>query len=74
MAWLAISAGNNPQAVGCVWGHVHVRVCVGAAGHLPKEADGKMHSGKVGRDLTTEEAYKLARLVAINLIATVKGA
>jgi hypothetical protein len=43
------------------------------AGHLPKDADGKMHSGKVGRDLTTEEAYKLARLVAINLIATVKG-
>jgi hypothetical protein len=47
--------------------------CGAAAGHLPKEADGKLHAGKVGRDLNTDEAYKLARLVAINIIATIKG-
>ena len=32
-----------------------------------------MHTGKIGRDLTTEDGYKLARLVAVNLIATIKG-
>ena len=44
------------------------------AGHLPKPADGPMHTGKVGRDVTTEDAYKSARLVAINIIATLKCA
>jgi hypothetical protein len=43
------------------------------AGHLPKPADGPMHVGKVGRDVTTEQGYASARLVAINIIATLKG-
>jgi hypothetical protein len=32
-----------------------------------------MHAGKVGKDFTTEEAAKLAQLVAVNIIATIKG-
>jgi hypothetical protein len=47
--------------------------CVAVAGHLPKPADGPMHVGKVGREVTTEDAYKSARLVAVNIIATLKG-
>ena len=32
-----------------------------------------MHTGKIGRELTTEDGYRLARLVAVNLMATIKG-
>ena len=36
-------------------------------------ADGTAPSGKVGRDLTTEEGYEAARLTGINIIARIKG-
>ena len=36
-------------------------------------ADGTTPSGKVGRDLTTEEGYEAARLTGINILARMKG-
>ncbi|CAN0011119.1 unnamed protein product, partial [Hapterophycus canaliculatus] len=42
------------------------------SGHLPKAPDGTLTTGKVGSDLEVEEAAKAARLVAINLITTMK--
>ena len=36
-------------------------------------ADGTAPSGKVGRDLTTEEGYEAARLTGINILARMKG-
>lgn len=37
--------------------------------------DGKLkYEGKVGRDVTEEEAYEAARITAINLLATLKSA
>ena len=35
--------------------------------------DGSSPSGKVGRDLTTEEGYEAARLTGINILARMKG-
>ena len=35
--------------------------------------DGTTPSGKVGRDLTTEEGYEAARLTGINILARIKG-
>lgn len=35
--------------------------------------DGATPSGKVGRDLTTEEGYEAARLTGINILARMKG-
>ena len=35
--------------------------------------DGTTPSGKVGRDLTTEEGYEAARLTGINILARMKG-
>ena len=35
--------------------------------------DGTAPSGKVGRDLTTEEGYEAARLTGINILARMKG-
>ncbi len=36
-------------------------------------ADGSTPSGKVGRDLTTEEGYEAARLTGINILARIAG-
>ncbi|CAN0095670.1 unnamed protein product [Scytosiphon promiscuus] len=44
------------------------------SGHLPKASDGTLTTGKVGLDLEVEQAAKAARLVAINLITTMKAA
>jgi enamine deaminase RidA (YjgF/YER057c/UK114 family) len=44
------------------------------AGKGPGDAKGEMLVGKVGVDVTTEEAYKHARLVGLMLIAVMKDA
>src|SRR5438093_11956916 len=44
------------------------------AGHGPAPApDGTRLAGKVGRDLTLEQAYQAARLTGINLLASVQA-
>ena len=45
------------------------------AGHGPlRRADGKFTAhGKLGRDLSVEEGYQVAREVGINLLATVRA-
>jgi enamine deaminase RidA (YjgF/YER057c/UK114 family) len=42
------------------------------AGKGPHNSDGSTPKGKVGRDVTTEEAYKHARSVGLTLIAVMK--
>ena len=44
------------------------------AGHGPVEADGFLHTGMVGRDVSQEDAYARARLVGINLLASAHAA
>ena len=39
------------------------------AGQGPRRADGSYHTGKVGRDVTTEEAYEHAKLTGLNLLS-----
>jgi enamine deaminase RidA (YjgF/YER057c/UK114 family) len=41
------------------------------SGQGPRTADQRFMTGKVGRDITVEEAYAHARLVGINLLAVV---
>lgn len=44
------------------------------SGHGPVRAEGRpLPRGKVGRDLTTEEAYKVAREVGVNLLASARA-
>ncbi len=43
------------------------------AGKGPKQEDGTYITGKVGTDLTEEEGYAAARLVAINQLAALKA-
>eukprot|EP00904_Undaria_pinnatifida_P009921 jgi/Undpi1/6059/HiC_scaffold_20.g08544.m1 len=44
------------------------------SGHLPKAPDGTLTTGKVGEDVDIEQAAAAARVVAINLITTMKAA
>jgi enamine deaminase RidA (YjgF/YER057c/UK114 family) len=42
------------------------------AGHLPRSADGKVITGKVGRDATEQDANAAARVTTLALLATLK--
>ncbi|HUZ65095.1 MAG TPA: RidA family protein [Acetobacteraceae bacterium] len=44
------------------------------SGQGPSEADGSMHTGKVGAGISVAEAYAHARLTGINLIAVMHDA
>src|SRR4051812_30954034 len=44
------------------------------AGMGPLKPDGTLASGKVGRDVTVDEAYQHARLTGLQLLAAVRGA
>jgi enamine deaminase RidA (YjgF/YER057c/UK114 family) len=43
------------------------------SGHGPIREGSALATGKVGRDLTTEEAYKVAREVGLNLLASARS-
>lgn len=44
------------------------------AGHLPITLDGSFYKeGKVGADVTVDEANEAAKWVALNIISTIKG-
>lgn len=43
------------------------------AGKGPRKADGTYITGKVGQDLTVEEGYEAARIVALNQLAVLKA-
>jgi len=43
------------------------------AGHGPTKADGTNITGKVGKDLTTEQGYDAARQTAIAILSTLKA-
>jgi enamine deaminase RidA (YjgF/YER057c/UK114 family) len=43
------------------------------AGHIPQQADGSLITGKVGADMTAEDAAKAAELCALHIMSTIKG-
>ena len=44
------------------------------SGQGPRRSDGSMATGKVGRDVSAEEAYEHAKLVGLGLLAAAKAA
>ena len=54
-------------------GAVRVGNLLFLSGHGPIVKDGKMASGKLGRELSVEQGYQVAREVGLNLLATVKA-
>jgi enamine deaminase RidA (YjgF/YER057c/UK114 family) len=44
------------------------------SGQGPRKADGSFATGKVGKDVTVEQAYEHAKLVGLGLLASAKAA
>ena len=42
------------------------------SGQGPRKPDGSLHTGKVGRDVTVEQAYEHAKLVGLGLLAAAR--
>lgn len=42
------------------------------SGHLPQPAEGNLLVGKVGKEVTIEQGYDAAKIVGLNLCATLK--
>ncbi|WDR07434.1 RidA family protein [Devosia rhodophyticola] len=44
------------------------------SGQGPREADGALHRGKVGVDVSTAQAYEHAKLTGLNILSVLAGA
>ena len=70
---LAIELPEPPPPAGNYVGAVTSGNFVYLSGHGPRGADGGYSSGKVGATFTTETAQAEARIVGLNLLATLKA-
>lgn len=73
LARLGIVIPPPPPPVGNFLTHVQEGNLLFLSGQGPREADGRLHTGKVGLDVTAEEAYGHARLTGINLLSVMQG-
>lgn len=63
-----------PQPIANFSTHVREGALVFLSGQGPTTANGMQHTGKVGADVSWEEAYAHARLVGLNLLAVMHDA
>ena len=66
---LGIVIPPPPPPIGNFLTHVREGNLVFLSGQGPREANGQLHTGKVGGDVTPAEAYRHARLTGINLLS-----
>ncbi|KQU94818.1 hypothetical protein ASD99_14305 [Mesorhizobium sp. Root695] len=71
---LGITLPEAPSPIANFVTHVQEGKLLFLSGQGPSEADGRLHTGKVGADVTVDEAYAHARLTGINLIAVMHTA
>ena len=74
LAELGITIPTQAQAAGNYVGFVVVNDLVFLAGQVPVENGARKFIGKVGRDVTVEQAQQAARIAAINVLARLKAA
>ncbi|MEH6525430.1 MAG: RidA family protein [Sneathiella sp.] len=70
---LNISLPRAPSPIGNYIGGVVTGNLLFMSGVGPRKLEGGAVTGKVGADLTTEEAYDAARLVGLNMLANMKS-
>ena len=63
-----------PKPIGNFTPYVQEGAMLHLSGQGPTYEDGRLHSGKVGADVSIEEAYQHARLTGLNLLAVLHGA
>lgn len=73
LAQLGIVIPPPPPPIANFLTHVREGNLLFLSGQGPREADGTLHRGKVGGEVSIEEAYAHARLTGINLLAVMQG-
>jgi len=73
LARLGIVIPPPPPPVANFLTHVREGNLLFLSGQGPREADGYLHTGKVGADITAEEAYAHARITGINLLSVMQS-
>lgn len=63
-----------PRPIGNFRNFVRTGSLVFISGQGPREADGSMHYGKVGRDVAVADAYEHARLTGLNVLSVLADA
>src|SRR5882757_6671587 len=71
---LGITLPEAPSPIANFVTHVQEVKLLFLSGQGPTEADGRLHTGKVGADVSVDEAYQHARLTGINLVAVMHAA
>ena len=71
---LGLSLPNIPTPVANYVPFKRAGDIVYLSGQGPRKADGSYHVGKVGRDVTWEEAYEHAKITALGLLAAARTA
>ncbi|MDQ0995906.1 enamine deaminase RidA (YjgF/YER057c/UK114 family) [Phyllobacterium ifriqiyense] len=71
---LGITLPPAPNPIANFVTHIQEGNLLYLSGQGPREADGFMHTGKVGGNVSVEDAYQHARLTAINLLAVMQSA
>ncbi|HEY7711076.1 MAG TPA: RidA family protein [Candidatus Entotheonella sp.] len=73
LAEMGLSLPDPPAPVGNYVGAVQTGNLLFVSGHGPRRLDDStILAGKVGRDLTTEQAYEVAKSVMLNCLASIK--
>ena len=63
-----------PRPIGNFRNFIRTGSLIFVSGQGPREADGFLHTGKVGRDVTTGDAYGHARLTGLNVLSVLADA
>jgi len=74
LAALGIELPEAPLPIANFVTHVTEGKLLFLSGQGPTEANGTLHTGKVGADVSVADAYEHARLTGINLIAVMHAA
>ena len=72
LAQMGLSLPTPAAPAGNYIGAVRVGNLLFVSGHGPRREGESYITGKVGRDLTTEQAYEAAKIVILNCLASVK--
>jgi len=70
---LGLELPPAPKPIGNYVGGVQVGELLFMSGIGPRRAEGGAITGKLGSDLTTEQGYQAARVVALNMLANIRA-
>lgn len=63
-----------PKPIGNFRNYIRTGSLIFISGQGPREADGTLHKGKVGADVTSAAAYEHAKLTGLNLLSVLADA